>query len=97
MIFMKSFKSISQKLINRNIPYEEITFTDEAVSARITDSSEDNNYNPDNAIKTLIISTKEGCKALILKGIDKVDEKKLEKIVGKWNVVGQEILKEKFG
>ena len=94
---MKTFKSIKQKLINQKIPFEEITFLDEAVSARKIDSSVDKNYDQKNAIKTLIISTKEGYKALILKGTDRVDKKKLEKIVGKWSVVGSDVLKEKFG
>ena len=94
---MKTFKSIKQKLINQKIPFEEITFTDEAVSARKTDSSVDKNYNPDNAIKTLIISTKEGYKALILKGNDRVDKKKLNQFVDKWSIVSADALKEKFG
>ena len=94
---MKTFKSIKQKLINKKIPFEEITFTDEAVSARKKDSSVEKNYNPDNAIKTLIISTKDRYKALILRGEDRADEKKLNKLVGKWSVVNPTILKEKFG
>ncbi len=94
---MKTFELIRQKLINQKIPFEEISFTVEAISARKTDSSVNKNYNPDNAIKTLIISTKEGYKALILKGNDKVDEKKLDKTVGKWSIISPNILKEKFG
>ena len=74
---MKTFELIRQKLINQKIPFEEISFTVEAISARKTDSSVNNNYNPDNAIKTLIILTKEGYKALILKGNDRVDEEKI--------------------
>jgi len=94
---MKTFESIKQKLINKKISFEEITFLDEAISARETDNSVDKNYYPDNAIKTLIISTKEGYKALILKGSDRVDEKKLKKILGKWSVINSTTLKEKFG
>ena len=94
---MKTFSSIKQKLIDKKIPFEEITFIDKAVSARKTDSSVDKNYNPDNAIKTLIISTKEGYGALILRGEDLVDEKKLNKILGKWSVVNKEILNNIFG
>ena len=92
---MKTFGSIKQKLFNQKVPFEEITFIDEAISARKTDSSMEKNYNPSNALKTLIISTNEGYKALILRGGDRVDEEKLEKIIGKWSVVGKEILKNK--
>ncbi|MEK7633784.1 MAG: YbaK/EbsC family protein, partial [Patescibacteria group bacterium] len=94
---MKTFESIKRKLMNQKIPFEEITFLDEAVSARKIDSSVDKNYSPDNAIKTLIIPTKEGYKALILRGNDRVDEEKLNKIIGKWSVVNSNILREKFG
>lgn len=94
---MKTLNSIKQKLINQKIPFEEVTFIDEAVSARKIDSSVDKNYNPGNAIKTLIISTKKGYKALILKGNDKVDEEKLNKTVGKWSIISPNTLKEKLG
>ena len=94
---MKTFESIKQKLINQKTSFDEITFIDEAISARETDNSVDKNYNPDNAIKTLIISTKEGHKALILKGSDRVDEEKLKKILRKWSVINSTVLKEKFG
>src|SRR3989338_11568689 len=97
MNLMKTFESIKQKLVSQKISFEEITFTDEAISARKIDNSLEKNYEPDNAIKTLIISTKEGRKTLILKGNDKVDEDKLNKIVGKWSIVSPNTLKEKFG
>ena len=94
---MKTFESIKQKLVSQKISFEEITFNDEAISARKIDNSIDKNYKPGNAIKTLIISTKEGHKALILKGNDRVDGKKLNKIIGKWSVVDSNSLTEKFG
>lgn len=94
---MKTFNSIKQKLISQKIPFEEITFLNEAVSARKKDSSVDKNYNPGNAIKTLIISTKKGYKALILKGGNQADEKKIEKLVGKRSIVSEKTLREKFG
>ena len=94
---MKTFKSIKQKLFDKKIPFGEIAFTNQAVSARKIDSSVDKNYNPKTAIKTLIISTKDRYKALILRGEDRADEKKLNKLVGKWSVVNPTILKGKFG
>lgn len=94
---MNTFNSIKQNLINRGISFEEITFTDEAVSARTVDSSVDKNYDPQTAIKTLIITTKEGYKALILKGDDRAGKEKLNKLVGKWSIVSANILKKKFG
>ena len=78
---MKTFKSIKQKLFDKKIPFGEIAFTNQAVSARKIDSSVDKNYNPKTAIKTLIISTKDRYKALILRGEDRADEKKLNKLV----------------
>lgn len=94
---MKTFNSIKQKLIANKIPFEEVSFIDEAVAARTADSSIGKNYDPGTAIKTLVISTKEDYKALILKGNDQVDEEKLNKLVDKWSVVSKKTLKEKFG
>lgn len=94
---MNTFNSIKQNLIDRGIAFEEITFLDEAVSARETDSSVDKNYHPENAIKTLIITTKEGFKAIILKGNDRINKVNLKNLVGKWNVVNQEDLINQFG
>jgi prolyl-tRNA editing enzyme YbaK/EbsC (Cys-tRNA(Pro) deacylase) len=93
---MKTFDSIKQKLVEAKIPFEEVTFLDEAVSARLVDSSLDRNYNPANAIKTLIISTKDGFKAVILKGKDRIDEFKLKDIVGKWSFILKTELIERF-
>ncbi len=92
-----TFDIIKQNLTQRGIPFEEITFTDIAVSARTRDTSIDNNYDPHTAIKTLVISTKDGFKAVILKGDDRIDQSKLKQIVGKWSVVDKQTLENKFG
>lgn len=89
---MKDFKAIITELKKRNIKFEEIHFSYEAISARITDSSVDHNFNPDNAIKTLLISTKEGFKAVVLKGNVSIDKDKLKSIVGKWSIVNKDTL-----
>lgn len=93
---MKTFESIKLKLVDRNVPFEEVTFTDVAVSARTEDTSVDKNYNPKDSIKTLVISTKDGFKAVILMGSDRIDQVKLKEIVGKWSVVDFRTLEEKF-
>jgi|GEM_PF-32456 len=94
---MKSFEDISKKLKELNIKYEVVTFTDEVVSAREEDTSIDHNYDPKNAIKTLVIKTKGGFKAVILRGSEKIDNNLLEKIVGKWTVVDEDTLTNEFG
>lgn len=94
---MKSFETVKAKLEEKGVPFEEITFTDEAVSARISDTSFEHNYNPENAIKTIVISTKEGFKAVILKGSDRIDQPKLKSIVGKWNIVDGQTLENDIG
>lgn len=85
--YMKTFSSICKDLKKQNVAFETIEFTDVAVSARTTDTSLAHNYNPQNAIKTLIVRTTKGLRAVILKGPDTVDEQKLEAIIGKWSIV----------
>ncbi len=97
MVQKITFTTIKESLTRRNIPFEEVTFNDEAVSGRTSDTSVDKNYDPKNAIKTLIISTKGGFMAVILKGSDKIDQSKLKQIVGKWSVVDSNTLVEKLG
>jgi len=94
---MKSFTSIADKLSKLCIPFDTVEFTDSAISARSTDTSVKQNYNPTNAIKTLIICTKSGFKAVILKGTNKIDEKKLSNLIGKWSVVNSNTLQSKIG
>jgi prolyl-tRNA editing enzyme YbaK/EbsC (Cys-tRNA(Pro) deacylase) len=93
---MKSFESVVQKLLFKGMSFEKIVFTDTAISARISDTSVDKNYDPNKAIKTLIISVKDYFKAVILRGSDRVDQVKLKALVGKWSVVDAETLAEKF-
>lgn len=93
----KTFESITSKLKAKGIPFEEVSFTDQAVSARTTDTSENHNYDPETVIKTLVISTSDGYKAVILKGSDRIDQPKLKAIVGKWSVVDAENLENKLG
>lgn len=94
---MNTFIAIKHKLISEKIKFDEVTFTDKAVSARIVDTSTNNNYNPDEAIKTLVIKTKSGFMAIILRGADRIDQAKLKKIVGKWSMIDFETLQVKFG
>lgn len=93
---MKNFEEIANQLREKGINFEVITFTDEVISARDKDTSVDKNYDPKNAIKTLIIKTKDGYKAIILDGSEKIDEALLEKKVGKWSVVDEETLVKEF-
>ena len=92
-----NLEKVSEILKNKGIGFEVITFTDEAIAARSEDTSIDHNYDPKNAIKTLVIKTKDGFKAIILKGEEKIDSAKLEAVVGKWTVVSEEILLNEFG
>lgn len=94
---MKTFESVKSTLIKKNILFEIVSFTDIAVSARTSDTSIDHNYNPENSIKTLVISTKEGQKAVILRGNDRIDQAKLKAVVGKWSVVNQIELENTLG
>lgn len=89
---MKTFSSICERLKNRNVPFETIEFTDVAVSARTTDTSLAHNYKPQHAIKTLIVRTRTGFIAVILKGLDSIDKQKLEAIIGKWSIVSAKTL-----
>jgi len=92
-----NFEKVSEILKNKGISFEVISFTDEVIAARTEDTSIDHNYDPKNAIKTLVIKSKDGFKAVILKGNDKIDSTKLESIVGKWTVAGEEVLLNEFG
>ncbi|MEI6690605.1 MAG: YbaK/EbsC family protein [bacterium] len=93
---MKSFDSIKQRLDVNGVKYEVVTFTDTAISARIEDTSLDHNYDPNNSIKTLIISTHDGYKGIILRGSDRIDQPKLKALVGKWRVVDGETLQKEL-
>lgn len=94
---MKTFESIQKLLKKMNVSFEEITFTDEAISARTKDTSLEGNYDPKSAIKTLIVSTESGFKAVILRGDDRIDQKKLKRHLGRWSIVDKETLVNKFG
>lgn len=89
---MRNFKEIVKELKNRGVKFEEIHFLDKAISARISDTSKDKNFNPNNAVKTLVINTSKGVKAVVLKGDDSIDKKKLRQFVGRWNVIGRDVL-----
>src|SRR5205807_1069947 len=84
---MKDFKTIKNELELKGIDFEVVEFTDTAISARLTDTSKNKNFNPDNSIKTLLVNTGSGMKAVILKCDDLIDQTKLKKVVGKWTVV----------
>ncbi len=84
---MKDFITITTELRERGIDFEEVHFSDVVISARISDTSKDHNFNPQNAIKTLLIKTSKGINGVVLKGDDKIDQVKLKAIVGKWSVV----------
>ncbi|OGK10215.1 hypothetical protein A2767_02075 [Candidatus Roizmanbacteria bacterium RIFCSPHIGHO2_01_FULL_35_10] len=94
---MKTFQSIKQKLVKNRIIFNEITFPNKAVSARTEAISLTNNYNPKNAIKTLVVKTKNSYYGLIMRGSDLIDDKKLKKYIGKWSIVNTQTLKERFG
>lgn len=94
---MKTFIEVSEKLKALGINFEVIIFTDEVIAAREKDTSVDHNYDPKNAIKTLVVTTKDGFKAIVLKGSEKIDGQLLENIVGKWSVVDEDTLFEEFG
>ncbi|MBP9817674.1 tyrosine--tRNA ligase [Candidatus Shapirobacteria bacterium] len=92
-----NFEVVSKILEDKGIDFEVITFTDEVIAAREVDTSADHNYDPKNAIKTLVIRTKDGFKAVVLKGSEKIDGELLETIVGKWSVIDEKTLLEEFG
>lgn len=94
---MHKFLSIKQQLNKTGIKFEEITFSDSAISARQKDTSLEGNYNPETAIKTLIVKTKKGFKAIILHGNDKIDSKKLKQVIGRWSIVDSNTLELEFG
>ncbi|MBU0975305.1 MAG: tyrosine--tRNA ligase [Patescibacteria group bacterium] len=91
------FNSVTAILASKGIDFEEITFTDDKISARDKDTSKDENYDPQNAIKTLILKTKNEFIGVILRGSDKIDEEKLKELIGKWTVVDKGTLLKKFG
>lgn len=93
---MRTFESVVQNLFEKGVIFEKVVFTDTAISARTSDTSVDRNYDPSNSIKTLVISTKDGLKAVILCGGNRVDQAKLKAVVGKWSVVNAEDLVDKF-
>jgi len=94
---MHTFLTISKFLRESNFRFEEITFTDEKISARSKDTSKDQNYDPKNSIKTLLVKNKNQFWGIILKGNDKIDKEKLTKIIGKWTIIDKNVLKDKFG
>lgn len=94
---MNKFKSITQHLSKKHIVFEKVLFSDTAISARTKDTSVDHNYNPANAIKTLVLTAKRGMIAVILRGGDTIDEEKAKSLFGKWSILNQNDLQEKFG
>jgi prolyl-tRNA editing enzyme YbaK/EbsC (Cys-tRNA(Pro) deacylase) len=96
-MFLKTFKSVRNSLSVKEVKFEEISFTDVATSARTIDTSVAHNYNPANSVKTLILNTKTGHQAIILRGSDTIDQIKLKQIVGKWSVLSSDLLRELLG
>ncbi len=94
---MFDFEKVKEYLSEKGIPFEEITFPDEVISARARDNSLTKNYNPSNAIKTLVVETKEGFVGIILKGLDRLDSKKAKEILGRWSIVDTDTLENKLG
>lgn len=94
---MKTFESITEKLNGANFPFEEVAFPDEAVSARTSDTSVDGNYNPQNAIKTLVVKSNQGIFGVIARGDSFIDKHKLKDIIGKWSVVSGDVLQSELG
>ena len=94
---MKNLKTITELLNQKNIDFEIINFKDNAISARTIDTSLAGNYDPKNAIKTLVVRSKDSYKAVILKGTDTVNNDKLKTIIGKWSVVSKDVLESVFG
>lgn len=94
---MKDFKEIKRILREKGIVFEEVHFTDTAISGRIKDTSKDKNYNPQDAIKTLLIETPKKIKAVILKSCDNIDKKKLKGLIGKWSIVDKDTLESEHG
>ncbi|MBN2100690.1 tyrosine--tRNA ligase [Candidatus Dojkabacteria bacterium] len=93
---MHTFDSVARKLKKIGLNFEEITFTDRAISARKVDSSVDKNYDPQIAIKTLVVKTSEGFFAVLLKGDQRIDQKLLRKNIGKWDILDEQALAENF-
>ncbi|OGK15455.1 hypothetical protein A2862_01550 [Candidatus Roizmanbacteria bacterium RIFCSPHIGHO2_01_FULL_38_41] len=94
---MKTFEIITEKLKSANFPFEEVTFKDVVVSARTSDTSVDNNYDPQSAIKTLVVKSNQGMFAVIARGNSFVDKHKLKDIIGKWSVVSGDVLQSELG
>lgn len=83
---MKNFGEICSQLRKLKVDFEVVEFDDTAISARTNDTSIGGNYDPKNAIKTLILKTDESFIAVVIGGGDRVDDKKLSALVGKWRV-----------
>ena len=94
---MQNNEFIINKLKERNIPFEEIEFTDNAVSARTADTSENHNYNPNNSIKTILVEGKTGVFQLLLRGEDLIDQQKVKSIIGRWRIIPKEVLEHEYG
>jgi len=94
---MNNFENIVEKLRELGVVFEVIEFPDEVILTREKDNSLGHNYDQKTAIKTLIVKTKVGLRAIILKGDQRIEEKRLEEIVGKWTVADSKILFEEFG
>jgi len=94
---MWNFDKVTKHLNSKGIPFEEVEFSDTAISARLADTSLKGNYAPANAIKTLLVKGKTGVVAVILKGEDKIDSEKLKALIGKWSVVTTGELETDFG
>ncbi len=94
---VKTFEKISEKIKKLSIPFEEISFTDKTVSTRQKDTSIKGNYIPEEAVKTIVVKTKKGIKAVILKGTNQIDQLALKAIVDKWSIVSPEVLEKETG
>ncbi len=93
---MKNFQFIKNHLVKNKIPFEEITFTDKEVKGRILDTSTDHNYDPKNAIKTLVVKSKNGYFGVVLKAKDKIDTVKFTNLIGNWSIINEKKLLTKF-
>ncbi|MBD3365972.1 hypothetical protein GF360_01365 [candidate division WWE3 bacterium] len=92
---MWTFEKITSLLRRRGIAFEEIHFMDDgAVSARAADTSKNNNYDPDKAIKTLVVVSGDFLYGVVLRADSRIDSIKLKKLIGKWSVVSLDALED---
>jgi len=94
---MQDNEFIINNIKQRGIPFEEIFFTDDAISARTTDTSKDHNYDPANSIKTIIVEGKAGVFQLLLGGNDSIDQQKVKELIGRWRILPMDVVERDYG